>query len=374
MRRYESLLDAIDLAYQAALEPGLWPSVLAATAEGFQASRALILYGGSSSNSIVASRADEPLTDTYFSEFKVINPIQQVLDSRWGSRARPPAYSDQDLVPRPDLVRSDFYDGFLRPADMHSILMLPLGQPYAATVNIFRGHHAQTFERSEIELGARMQRSLTRAWTMGERLGARRAVDEALAAFIDRLPGAVLLVSADGRVMHANGAAQAILAARDGLSAPAGILEAESLQARPQLRRLIAQAAVGDAERRAGGAMAVPRPSDKRPFAVQVAPARGEPALTMSQAPLVLVCISDPEAHSPPPIERLREMFGLTAAESRVALALFEGSSLRDVAEAAGVSIQTVRNQLVRIFEKTGANRQAALIGLMMRANFAQLD
>src|SRR5580704_1550380 len=128
MRHYESLLDAIDLAYQAALEPSLWPNVLAATAESLQASRALILYAGSSSNSIVASQDDEPLTDSYFSEFKVINPIQQVLDRSWG-QVRPPAYSDQDLVPRPDLVRSDFYAGFLRPADMCSILMLPLGNP-----------------------------------------------------------------------------------------------------------------------------------------------------------------------------------------------------------------------------------------------------
>jgi DNA-binding CsgD family transcriptional regulator len=373
MRHYESLLDAIDLAYQAALEPSLWPSVLAATAESLQASRALILYAGSSSNSIVASQDDEPLTDSYFSEFKVINPIQQVLDRSWG-QVRPPAYSDQDLVPRPDLVRSDFYAGFLRPADMCSILMLPLGNPCTATVNIFRGHNAQAFERREIELGGRMQRSLSHAWTMGERLGAQRTVDEALADFIDRLPGAVLLVGADGRIAHASAAAQTVLAARDGLSAPAGILEAATLPARAQLRRLIGQATAADAERRAGGAMSMPRPSGKRPLAVQVAPARGEPALNAYTAPLALVCVSDPETQPRLAIDRLRELFGLTSAESRVALALLEGMSLRETAESTDVSFETVRNQLTSIFAKTGVNRQAALVGLMTRAIFAQVD
>jgi DNA-binding CsgD family transcriptional regulator len=70
----------------------------------------------------------------------------------------------------------------------------------------------------------------------------------------------------------------------------------------------------------------------------------------------------------------LRELFGLTPAESRLALALFEGASLAEAAEGLTISRFTAQNHLARIFEKTGANRQATLIKLMMRAVGLDLD
>jgi DNA-binding CsgD family transcriptional regulator len=78
--------------------------------------------------------------------------------------------------------------------------------------------------------------------------------------------------------------------------------------------------------------------------------------------------VTDLEAEVSLPEQRLRDLFGLTPAETRVALALFDGLSPADAATGLGVSFHTVRNQLVRIFEKTGTNRQTELVRLMMRA------
>jgi DNA-binding CsgD family transcriptional regulator len=361
MRRYESLLDVIDLAYQAALEPGLWPNVLVAATASLEASRALILYGP---NAMFSSQADEPIADRYFAEFKPINPLQQALDKR--GKARPPAYSDQELVAKAELVRSDFYNGFLSPADMHSIVMMPLGTAYSATVNVFRGRRAESFERHEIELAARMQRSLSRAWTIGERLGARRAVDQALADLIDRLPSAVLLVNAAGRIVHANAAGRTILASPDGLAAPAGILEAAALPARAQLRQLMARAAHDDAEQRTGAAMSVPRPSGRRPFAMLVAPARGEPAMAYRE-PLALVCVSDPAADPRLAVERLRGAFGFTPAEARVAAEFAAGHDPQTIADRLGLSLSTVRVQILRIRAKTDTRRHGEFVALVLR-------
>lgn len=54
--------------------------------------------------------------------------------------------------------------------------------------------------------------------------------------------------------------------------------------------------------------------------------------------------------------------FGLTAAELRLATKLREGLALSEAAEALGVSVNTVRNQLRAIFEKMGLKRQSDLI------------
>ena len=57
-----------------------------------------------------------------------------------------------------------------------------------------------------------------------------------------------------------------------------------------------------------------------------------------------------------------RDLDALTPAERRLAQCLLEGGKLSDYAKAQGVSRHTVRNQLQSIFQKTGTNRQAALV------------
>jgi pimeloyl-ACP methyl ester carboxylesterase/DNA-binding CsgD family transcriptional regulator len=58
----------------------------------------------------------------------------------------------------------------------------------------------------------------------------------------------------------------------------------------------------------------------------------------------------------------LRESFGLTAAEARLARKLRDGRSLQDAADDLGVSVNTLRNQLRGIFEKMGLKRQSDLV------------
>lgn len=58
----------------------------------------------------------------------------------------------------------------------------------------------------------------------------------------------------------------------------------------------------------------------------------------------------------------LRESFGLTAAEARLARMLRDGRSLQEAADDLKVSVNTLRNQLRAIFEKMGLKRQSDLV------------
>jgi DNA-binding CsgD family transcriptional regulator len=77
---------------------------------------------------------------------------------------------------------------------------------------------------------------------------------------------------------------------------------------------------------------------------------------------LVLTPVSLPNA---PPVELVRSLFDLTAAEARVARALAAGDSVSDIAEAGGVSVNTVRAQVRGVLEKTGCHRQAEVVALL---------
>lgn len=75
------------------------------------------------------------------------------------------------------------------------------------------------------------------------------------------------------------------------------------------------------------------------------------------------LAIVAPSAPSDPAIwSELTGAFRLTPAEVRLATRLCEGASLREAAKDLNVSVNTVRNQLTAVFEKTGVNRQSELV------------
>ena len=65
-------------------------------------------------------------------------------------------------------------------------------------------------------------------------------------------------------------------------------------------------------------------------------------------------------------MEVLRRIYGLTRAESQVAMRVLNGDGLAPIAEELSVSLTTVRTHLQRIFDKTGTHRQAELVRLLL--------
>ena len=63
----------------------------------------------------------------------------------------------------------------------------------------------------------------------------------------------------------------------------------------------------------------------------------------------------------------LNQMYGLSRAEGALAVALCRGDTLQEYAEAAGLSVATVRTQLKAIFQKTATSRQAELVSLLLQ-------
>lgn len=67
----------------------------------------------------------------------------------------------------------------------------------------------------------------------------------------------------------------------------------------------------------------------------------------------------------------LRQVFGFTQAEARLAEQLSAGHTLAQASEQLGLSLETARTQLKTIFARTGTHRQADLLRLLDRASLA---
>ena len=85
----------------------------------------------------------------------------------------------------------------------------------------------------------------------------------------------------------------------------------------------------------------------------------------LSTDPAALVLVTDPEHRRGVNAARLRDLYGLTAAEARIATAVARGDGLPAAARVNGISIGTAKTHLHHVFEKTGAKRQAQLAQLV---------
>jgi DNA-binding CsgD family transcriptional regulator len=103
------------------------------------------------------------------------------------------------------------------------------------------------------------------------------------------------------------------------------------------------------------------------PLSVLVAPFR--PARDGFGAPLpaAILFIHDPE-HGGLSQPLLQELFALTPAEAAVAAALACGRTVEAIATDCGISLNTARTHLKRIFAKTGTRRQAEAVALLARS------
>ena len=363
------VLDIIELAYQAAVEPQLWPRVLEAVADSVGGQGSIIFYPGSEPlTDVVAARMDPEASRLYFAGFKDINPIQAATSLAARRHELQPVTTDQTWLAKDELTGSDFYGHFMHEFDFHAVLMVQLDVEHdRPTFNVLRSRRAEEFDEHEIKVGSALQQPLSRAWRQGQRLAVKRRMNEGLADLAERSVGAVMLVDGRGGILHANGAATVLLAASDGLYARADGLHAATSEASRRLAKLIGQATAAEPGPDRGGALSAPRPSGKRPLAVLVSPVSAERSSPGSSARLALISVVDPERSVIAPVNRLIQLFGLTPGEARVTAELVAGYEPKAIAEHLGVSLNTVRFHLARTMDKTLTSRQSDLVLLIYR-------
>jgi DNA-binding CsgD family transcriptional regulator len=112
--------------------------------------------------------------------------------------------------------------------------------------------------------------------------------------------------------------------------------------------------------------MTITRPSGFRPFLLIVNPLpRPLAGDAWQMRPVATIVIKDPEsepAQSARNLRELAELYGLTPAETRLAGLILNGLALFEAAERLGITRNTARTHMKRIYGKTGTRRQAELI------------
>ncbi len=113
----------------------------------------------------------------------------------------------------------------------------------------------------------------------------------------------------------------------------------------------------------AAGGSPVPRPSGKPPLGVPIcAVPLSEWPEDNPRRPACASFIRDAERKSQPSHDIVRKRFELTPAETALALALVDGQTLEEAADALAIGKHAARSHLRAIFSKTDVTRQATLV------------
>ena len=185
-------------------------------------------------------------------------------------------------------------------------------------------------------------------------------------ALLDNPRIGVLELDRRGRILEGNDRARSILRHGDGLLDRNGMLRARAPADQVRLERLVGVALPASGAVAVSGSMVLRRSSVVPPFVVHVKPVGGPQPDYGARHVAALVLIVEPGRQHRINPDLVATTLELTPAETRVAVWLAEGNSVRDMAEATGHTKAAIYWHLQRIYQKHSISRQADLVRLVL--------
>lgn len=364
----DRMLGVIQALYDAALDESLWPAALQQLT-AFTGSQSATFWSLESSDEprlpiLTVFNFDLSFMKEYLDGMVPQDPTVQYLVHHPDQ----PVVHDGIVISERQKDRHPYYDWHGRHSDTRFRIVgqARLSGGVQAGVALHRVRKAGRYESDDVERFSYIYGHLQRALEIGFRFGSLAAMQQCTQDLLDRNPAAILLLDTRKRIIYANRAAEALGSANDGIGLALEI-HLWRKQENDRLHALIAgvlSAAAGSV----GGVMRASRVSGKRPYAVVVAPVPKNCLDLTGRRPAVCILIADPDAKRLLPAGLLRDVFGLTSAESRLAALLAIGDDLRSAAEKLRITYGTARVRLADIFQKTETRRQAELVKLLWAA------
>lgn len=356
LERFSELVAGI---YAAAQDFGRWQGVLTDLADITGSDGAVMMLPRADGwPTTIAARFSTESCAEYDRDYAAICPRIAFL----GARPDIPVHYDNLVISDEDARRDPTYAFYARQGLRYyaGCAVFENDAPaFAFSIQrSFRQGHA---EREQIAIVGMMRSHMIQSLSITRRMTAVENHAAFTHAGLMGQPHAIFVLDARGRVLSRNHAAERLLAAADSLVVEDGMLRPERLAERHVLDAIVGRALATDLAAPAGWAWISRRDGVPRLAVTAMPLPRPEAALLPGEA-RAMVMIVDPARRLTPDRAALRELFGLTEAEIRVATLLVGGYDRPAAARVLGVSEQTLRSHAKAIFAKMGVHRQSDLV------------
>jgi DNA-binding CsgD family transcriptional regulator/PAS domain-containing protein len=220
---------------------------------------------------------------------------------------------------------------------------------------------------ADIQVLSRFAPHVCRSVEISDALNLRNIRSKALEMTLEALAFGVYLVDRQGRILFMNSAGDRQVRTSHALRIGKSRLVPIDRVAHAKLTEAIAAATADEAETRPGGitTFALPGEENVGLVATILPLTRGERRdLCVTSGAAAVVFVQDPVAETFFSGEGFAELYGLTASELRVLLAMSPGLGVHEAAEVLGIGESTAKTHLQHIHAKTGTSKQTELMHL----------
>ena len=270
-------------------------------------------------------------------------------------------------VPQEIILGNRYYREWFLPKGLFDAVGVVLVRDKAMIGNATFGQHQSAGAIGDAQVdGLRLLAPhIRRAVTISNLFDMKTVEAATFSATVETLTVGVILADEDSKIVHANAAATAMLAAGDPILVRQSRIAVQSTTTTSALQSAVAQAAKDEATLgQKGIGIPIPRPRGD-PLVIHVLPLRRSQVRSglIQRAAAALFVAS---ASGPPqlPHDALVQLYDLTPAEIRIFELICEGQAPAAISALLGIAVSTVKTHLFHVFEKTGCRRQADLVKL----------
>lgn len=367
----EWLSEAIGNIYDCALAPEKWPATIEAIAHHFSLYSAMLGVVRSDPGG-----AHQLLVHYNFDDEWIAaeNEYLEDMFALWGGRERVGAFPldepiiSSEITPRSRYPENRYYREVTGPRGLHDGAVITLARDgtlhgyFGLTRHVSAGDFSPD-ERQGLRL---LAPHIRRAVTIGDLFEMKAVERLTFHSVLENMRHAVLLLDETAGIVHANKAANALLAERSEIEAPRGKLKLGSEVAQRALESALRLAAQDEAQlgQRGIGVRATAR-GEGAPLVLHVMPLqRTAIRRGLAQRAVAAAFIVPGDEPADPPLEAVAMIYDLTPAETQIFAAIARGKTIAKAAFELSVSYATARTHLLHVFEKTGRKRQAELVAL----------
>jgi DNA-binding CsgD family transcriptional regulator/PAS domain-containing protein len=297
----------------------------------------------------------------------------------WGGAERIAQYPlgepivQSQAVPQEIISTNRYYREWAVPKGLFDAVAVGLVRDRSMVGNAIFSQHESAGAIDEAQLGGLrlLAPHIRRAVTISNLFDLKTVEAATFAATVEALTIGVVLTDEHAKIVHANAAAETMLAAGDLILMQHGRIAVQSATTTNSLQSAIAQAAKDEAALgQKGIGIPILRPSGE-PLVIHVLPLRRGP-MRANLAQRAAAALFVASASAPPQMSHvaLNQLYDLTPAEIRIFELICEGHTRDAISGLLGVTVATVKSHLLHVFEKTGCRRQVDLVRLAKSLTF----
>ena len=194
--------------------------------------------------------------------------------------------------------------------------------------------------------------------TEHKRLTDRNIQQASLSEALDRLATGIIFINENLKVFYTNKSADKLVKSSKVLRLKDGHLNCSSAERTAELHRLVLQESVST--------MTLTRPQRLPPIQVLVSPLHDHGRNYGHNLPIAMIYVFDSINESERIEEVIRTLYGLSPTESKIAAKLVLTPDVHEVAKSLGITYNTARTHVKRIYAKTKINRLPSLVHMIV--------